>query len=344
MSQQMFCIKCGKEAIPGTVFCGDCISKGEQLASLPDMVAFELCPSCGKVKKGSSWMEVKDLREHILSELRKMVTVAPEASLTSFSASGLNSDENSSNVTLNLSLLTHGVRKDESLPVRVRVMGNTCPTCNRKSGHYFESTIQLRGEGRVRYEVIERVLSYARKLCDEYERSEKSFFVSSIKQTRGGVDIELSSNTIGAAVAKKVAQRFGADVVPTRKLFGRRNGKEVYRTTFLVRVAMFNPGDYVEHRGEYFRVSKSSETIVLNPLRGGMQLRIRPSDSTTLRLMGGKELEDWAEVISEESDCLLVRNPRTMETVRMPLISGYHRGSRIRVAHIGEEMVEIGRR
>ena len=272
----MFCIKCGKEAVPGTVFCGECISKGEQLASIPDMVAFELCPSCGKVKKGSSWVEVKDLQAHMLSELRKKVALAPGASMNSFSVSGLNSEENSSNVTLNLSLLTHGVKKEESLPIRVRVLGNTCPTCNRRSGHYFESTIQLRAEGRVRYEVIERVLSYARKLCEEYERSEKSFFVSSIKQTRGGVDIELSSNTIGAAVAKKIAQRFGSDVVGTRKLFGRKNGKEVYRTTFLERVAMFNPGDYVEHRGEFFRVSKSSETIFLNPLKGGMHLRIRP--------------------------------------------------------------------
>ena len=72
-----------------------------------------------------------------------------------------------------------------------------------------------------------------------------------------------------------------------------------------------------------------------------MQLRISPSDSSSLRLIGGKELEDWAEVVSEESDCLLVRNPRTMETVRMPLSTGYHRGSRIRVAHIGAELVEI---
>lgn len=344
MSQQMFCIKCGKEAIPGTVFCGECISKGELLASIPDMVAFEICPSCGKVKKGNSWVEAKELHAHMLSEMRRKVVLAPEASMSSFTASGLNAEENSSNVTLNISLLTHGVRKEESHPVRVRVLGNTCPTCNRRSGHYFESTIQLRAEGRVRYEVIERVLSYARKLCDEYERSEKGFFVSSIKETRGGVDIALSSSTIGAAVAKKIAQRFGADVVATRKLFGRRNGKEIYRTTFLVRVAMFNPGDYVEHRGEVFRVSRSSDTLLLNSLKGDTQLRIRASDSSALRLIGGKELEDWAEVISEESDCLLVRNPRTMESVRMPLSSDYHRGSRMRIAFIGDKMVEIGRR
>lgn len=340
MAQQMFCIKCGKEAVHGTVFCEDCISRGEQLASAPGVVTFEICPSCGKVKNGSSWREVADLAKHMASELRRSVRLSGDASLKSFEVENLDPGENSSNVVLALSLLTHGVRKEERIGVRVRIEGNTCPTCNRRSGHYFESTIQLRSMGETRENVIGRVLSYATKLCEEYERTEEGFFVSGIKDTKGGVDITLSSNTVGAALAKKVAQKFGADVVPTRKLYGRKNGKEVYRTTFLVRVAMFSPGDYVEYRNGFYLVARATDMIELLPLKGGAPVRIRPTESSSLRFLGGSELEEWVEVVSDEYGHVLVKDPRTLEEVSVLCIHDHPRGSRMKVVRLGDELVE----
>ncbi len=340
MAQQMFCIKCGKEAVSGTVFCEDCISKGEQLASAPGVVTFEICPSCGKVKGGSSWREQGDLGKYMASELRKSVRLSGDASLKSLEIENLDPSENSSNVILALSLVTHGITKEERIAVRVRVEGNTCPTCNRRSGHYFESTIQLRSMGKTREEVIGRVLSYATKLCEEYERTEKGFFVSGIKGTKGGVDITLSSNTVGAALAKKVAKKFGAEVVPTRKLFGRKNGKEVYRTTFLVRVAMFSSGDYVEYRNSQYLVTGATDVIELLPLKGGAPVRIKPSESSSLKFLGGRELEEWVEVVSDEHGQVLVRDPSTLEEVNVLCMHDHPRGSRMKVVRLGDQLVE----
>lgn len=335
----MFCIRCGREAVPGTVFCSDCISSGETLSSMPGSLTFEICPSCGKMKRGSSWAEVRDPDRVMKGEIRKAVTLGGGAILMTLETDGLNPSENSSNVRVSLTLSTHGVRKEEEHTLVVRVEGNTCPTCNRRSGQYFESTIQLRASGSVREEVMDRVLAYASRLCADYEKSEKGFFVSGIRQTRGGVDIALSSNMIGASIAKKIAQRFGSSVLPTRKLYGRRNGKEVYRTTFLIRLAMFKPGDYVQYRGSYHSVTGTGEFIALSPLGGGEELRVRPSDSTSVRLVGGRELEDWAEVVELRGERMAVRNERTMEVREMPLQAGADRGSRIRVVTLNDELL-----
>ncbi len=344
MGRQMFCIKCGREAVPGTVFCSECMSRGEPLASAPGVITFEICPSCGRMKRGSSWVKVEDTDALMRTEIRKSVVLAAGATISSIEIKGLNSGENSSNAEIALTLSTHGVSKKELLPVRVRVEGNTCPTCNRKSGHYFESTIQLRSRGETRKEVIERALSYATGVCSEYERTEKGFFVSGVKETRGGADIALSSSTVGAAVAKKIAQRFGADVVPTRKLYGRKNGKEIYRTTFLVRIAMFNPGDYVRYRGGFFRVQKALESITLSPLPSGRPVTVSSGESDALELIGGKELEDWVEVVSEDRDGAIVIDPRSMESETVRTAGGHPRGSRLRIVHLGSELYETAQR
>lgn len=343
MTERMFCIRCGRDAVEGTVFCADCLSSGAPLASAPDLIAFQLCPSCGKVKRGGSWVLPGDFGAHIRSEIRRAVTVSGDASLAGFEISGLHPEENSSDAVLTLSVLTHGVHKEEQLRMRVRVESSTCPTCSRRSGHYFESTIQIRSLGAERAEVIDRVLSYVLKLCEGYEKTEKGFFVSSVKKTKGGVDVALSSNTVGAAVAKKAANAFGSELVSTRKLFGRKNGKEIYRTTFLVRAAMFNPGDYVELEGSYYRVSKSASIIVLAPVSGGETVRMTPSQSEKLRYMGGRELEDWAEVISEDEGSVKVIDPRTLDEVTVRTSVSVPRGSRIRVIHADEGLVEVTR-
>lgn len=341
MAQHMFCIKCGKEAIAGTVFCADCTSRGEPLASAPDVVTFEICPSCGKVKHGGSWLAVNELERHMVSEIRAAVSVSGGASLASFGISGLHVEENSSNAVLSLTLVTHGVRKEETLPLRVRVLGNTCPTCSRRSGRYFESTIQLRARGVVRMEALAPVLSFSRRVCEGYERSEEGFFVSEIRETRGGYDLLLSSNSVGAAIAKKIAQKFGAEVVSTRKLYGRRNGREVYRTTFLIRVAMFRAGDYVEHVGEYCRVVSAAETIVIEQLRGRKRIRVAPAESDGLRLLGGKELEGWAEVVSFADGVLAAKDSGTLDTLTVMNAGEHQVGSRIRVVRLGDSLYEI---
>ena len=337
----MFCIKCGKSALSGMVFCAECYSKEEAFVTLPDVASFEICPSCGRIKKGAHWLREGTI-PHISTELRRTARLPSGAFLRAFEVIGLNPEEHYSNVTVAMTVSRNGVEKAERKQMRIMIKGNTCPTCNRKSGHYFESTIQVRAVGRERADVILGVVEFIRKLCEEFEQKESDFFISSIKRTKGGADISLSSSTIGASVARTAAQRFGTDVRTTRKLYGQKDGRDVYRTTHLVRIPMLLRGDYVEYGGEYFRVRDTTDYIVLDPLGRGKQFTLDRKRAGNARYLGGIELEQEARVISRSAEYIVVKDPETMEEVKIPVFGGSDgAGSTVLVVRVGKLLFSV---
>ncbi len=337
----MFCIKCGKTALSGMVFCAECYSNEELFATLPDVFSFELCPSCGRIRKGAHWLR-ENIVSHVSAELRRTAKLPAGAFLRSFEINGFNPDEHSSKITVDLIISKNGIERADRKEMRVMIKGNTCPTCNRRSGHYFESIIQVRAVGRERPEVILTVVEFIRKLGEELEQKESDFFISAIKRTKGGVDISLSSSPIGASIARTAAQHFGADVRTTRKLYGQKDGRDVYRTTHLIRVPMLQRGDYVEYGGEYFRVRGTSDDIILDALWPGKQVRIDKEHIRNVRYFGGSELEHEAQILSDEAGYITIRDPETMDEVKLP--SGKarkHGGNKITVVRIGEILFSV---
>ena len=337
----MFCIKCGKTALSGLVFCAECYSREELFVTLPDVFSFDICPSCGRIKKGAHWMRV-NAAEHISSELGKTAVLPSGAFLRSFDVIGLNPAEHYSNVAVAMTISMNGVEKSESKQMRVMVKGNTCPTCSRRSGHYFECTIQVRAVGRERTEVILGVVEFIRKMCEEVEQKEPDFFVSSIKRTKGGVDVSLSSSAIGASIARTSAQRFGTDVRTTRKLYGQKDGREVYRTTHLLRIPMLLRGDYVEYGGAYFRVHEMSDYIVLDALERSKRMKLDRRHEGGVRYLGGAELELEVQVVSKNSEYAVVKDPETDDDVKIPLSGADSTGTDTMLAvRIGKSLFRV---
>lgn len=105
---------------------------------------------------------------------------------------------------------------------KVNVVKNICPDCVRKSGGYFEAIIQLRGKaGKVRrYErLFKKMLA-------------KKTFVTKEEELREGLDLYIGSSR---AVVEMLAE-LGVRAKMSRKLAGQKEGRRLYRTTFLVRV------------------------------------------------------------------------------------------------------------
>jgi nonsense-mediated mRNA decay protein 3 len=314
----MFCIKCGKEAVKGTVFCRECYSQGEPLASVPASATFDICPSCGRVKKGAHWIYTPDLGEYVRSDIRKNIVLPRGTRIASYSVTGFRNDRSSSRLRITITAERDGMMKDEETETAVHLRRNTCPTCNRKSGHYFESTIQIRALGSERKEVLAGAADYVRKLGAELELREPDFFISSVKATRGGFDINLSSSSAGYAIARSTAQRYGTGVSRTRTLYGQKDGRNVFRTTYLIRIPMFRARDYVEFEDGFYRVTDTTGRVVLESLEDGRHLTIQPAELEKLRFVGGREIESTATIISSGNGTVTVveRNFAEEESIR----------------------------
>jgi len=267
MKRHMFCIRCGREAVEGGVLCAECISIRRPSSSLPPVMHFHICPSCGRIREGKDWLSAEEMRQSMIREIRKSIQLEGGVVLRELEVGEL-PVEGAEDIEVSISVLDGGTIRHETLFSRVSIDGDMCPSCSRRSGHYYESTIQLRTEGRAREGLLEEAAQFLKELCELYEKERPDFFISALRRTQGGFDFQLSSSTAAFSIAREAAQHLGCSIVSTRKLYGRRGGKEVYRTTYLLRIMPYRKGDSVEYNGRHFKVEKT-RPLTLVPLNGG---------------------------------------------------------------------------
>jgi NMD protein affecting ribosome stability and mRNA decay len=107
--------------------------------------------------------------------------------------------------------------------ITLKMMHKICQECYRKSSGYYEAIIQLRGSK----EKIERTLQKVTKYL-----TERGAFIAKLEEVDTGVDIYVSD--------KLLAKGFFSysKLVPKASytLYSIRNGKEIYRHTYLLRL------------------------------------------------------------------------------------------------------------
>lgn len=318
----------------GQVFCADCIRSAAGVAHLPPGIELHICRSCGRIKEGGQWVE-EDYRE-AAERLVRDRTELEKGRIKELRL--LDTVEHDADVVVTLLLDISGVEKEEQGSVRIRVDGSSCPSCSRRSGHYFEATLQIRGMQKPREEVLAEAVRMAEELCSRPNEGE---FITSVKSVRGGVDIELSSHALALSVAREIAAHFGTKVLTTRSLYGRKQGREVYRTTHLLRIPMFLPGDYVSYRGRYFSILETGDRIKLKPLEGGATVTVQPVESSMLHYMGGRELEEWMDILSSEGGEVIVQDGTVTRRVNAASSRMHERGAKIRVVKLGSSLFEL---
>src|SRR5207247_664849 len=95
---------------------------------------------------------------------------------------------------------------------------------------------------------------------------------------QGGLDFYVSTNALAKGLARDLAGAFGGTVTASPKLFGQRQGREVYRVTALVRLPAFQKGDVVRHKGAIAEVTSVRPFVVLRDLATGESRRFKPKD------------------------------------------------------------------
>lgn len=206
------CPKCGTNSTERKFagsFCEECAA-GKTSIETPAKLEFKECKKCGRVWL-REWTQktTKALEEYIVSKCRGEHTNA-HAKITS---------ENAEIVFI--------VKKDDSIlettrNIPLKFEQIMCLDCSRESGGYFEAIIQIRGSK----ENAER----ARKKIER--QLARTTFISKTKENKSGYDVYVgNSKATGAALAS-------LELSPTKayKLFGVKEGKKIYRTTYCVRV------------------------------------------------------------------------------------------------------------
>jgi nonsense-mediated mRNA decay protein 3 len=204
----IICPKCGRDnsSIPFVgAFCTDCYPI-RVLA--PAKIEVRVCKSCGMMFLKGEWMPSSPAKiaAYVASKCKGDFTDVmydTERQVATF-------------------LIVKGDNKMEAERfVKLDRIVTTCPRCSRVSGGYYEAIIQLRGNAK---QVESRAAAMMKKLA-------KVTFISKTEEKDNGVDIYVGDSK---AVVGLMAE-LGMRALITKKLVGRDEGKQLYRTTFLVR-------------------------------------------------------------------------------------------------------------
>jgi len=216
----------------------------------PDRIEVRVCSQCGAVHRGNRWVDVgaRDYTDVAVEETTEALGVHVDARDVQWAVDPEQVDQN----TIRMHCLFAGVVRDtpveEEVTVPVYVARETCTRCGRIAGDYYASVVQVRATDR---QPTDRELDRAREIAEGYvadreAEGDREAFVTEISHSDEGLDVKLSTNKLGQAVARRVVRELGGAVSESETLVTEdEDGDEVYRVTFLARLPPFTPGDVI---------------------------------------------------------------------------------------------------
>ena len=301
------CPICGKP-VESLDICPECYAERRNVFEIDDIIELTRCPRCGFFKISGRWRDVS-FEDALLEVVISKIRVIPEFDVERISVTPLTRGEvGKYSITLNGRM--DDVELDVEKVVDVRVLSEVCWKCSREAGGYYEAIVQIRADNRkVSDEEIETVMEIIERILNK-ERENKKAFVSKIVERKEGIDFYFGDRNIGRKVSRTVIEELGGRIIESKKIHTRKDGRDVYRFTYAVRLPEYRKGDVVEEDGKI---------CVVTSQRLGKAVSI---DGESIRLRNPKLIarrEEIVETVVVGCDDFVVEilHPRTHEVVQV---------------------------
>jgi len=331
----MLCVECGKREAKYDNLCEECFLKKVKFTHLPRHMEITQCPHCGAVKFRGEWKRL-DRKEMFHELVMRNLTVLHE-----YDAIDVDIKEREERGVIHLDVKFHIRFKDlkiiEEHFCEVTINYESCTRCNRYFGNYFEAILQLRG---MREGEREKVREFAYSRIEYYAEKNENLFVTKEEEKKEGVDLYLSDKREAKKVARDICDRYGASLKESPQLAGRKDGHDVYRVTYAVRLPDYRSGDVVQIDNIFYLVEKVSRSMLfLLSLKDGRRKHVDTKRHKIERIIPQNELEE-AMVIYSHSDYLqLMDKDYNILEVKSPF--KHPNGSKIKIARINGEVLVL---
>jgi len=323
--------------------CKDCFLQSINFASIPLVVHTIVCPMCGAFKKSGSWVESNDEIEEIINNtINKELKILPgsEDILVSIEFTDTNPSIYLAHIKVTGNI--KGVKAHAELDSEIRVVKETCDACSRLSGGYYESIIQIRAEGRFPDEdEVVKVLELVYEIVERQKlKGDRLSFISKEEKLHEGTDVYVGSNSTAKQICRIAGERFGSTFSESPTLSGKKDGKEIYRITYSLRLPRLKPGDIINVEGKTVLVRHSGKRTSGLYLDSGLEF----ADNTD-RLKNSKNVSSIKDaepvvLLSIENDTVQVMHPKTFRpvTLKKPAYLSVEGGEEIRAVIIGDDI------
>ncbi len=314
--QDRFCPKCGK-ITENEGLCGECQVTSTKWFTCDKRATSTHCPSCGAIKISCTWTDSTKERADIAPDLAKSaVHLHPDVKNAVIDVTVVDMTVNRSRGYLEISGELYDKPVHEKCMVELVWHKEQCDRCNRISGSYYEGVVQFRADGRLpsKYE-IQMALTIAQQTEDNLQSGgERLSYINDMTEIRDGVDIIIGSQHIGVLICKNIIAKMGGRYSTHPKLVGEKNGRQLFRITYALRIPRFQKQDVVLSRGRYAEVDRvESNHIRVMDLADGSFRAIKDDDVE--RTIGNARDALEAQVVFSDKDMIGILDPDTGRTV-----------------------------
>ncbi|MDG6220534.1 MAG: NMD3-related protein [Candidatus Thermoplasmatota archaeon] len=315
----MECFRCGMEEGEFEGLCGKCHLETHISMSIPAFLKLDLCPHCGAMRRGEHWLEISGPDEGVSRVVEESLDVTKGITSVDVELDINPETEYVYKVKVFASIYEKGMVARREGSTTVRVENHVCDVCSRRHGNYYESIVQLRlFSGKMGDEERERWEEEIAKMIENMSSSNRQVFLSKSVEVHGGLDFYLSTTDAGRILARELSKKAGASIKESGTMAGRKDGRDLYRITFSVRLPPAKIGDYILLDGEVYRVEKVNkdryEAVVL---KRGETAKIKRDADERIVVMGGEELVKEAVVVFESDDELQLLDPYNYTTIQL---------------------------
>ncbi len=236
-----FCVVCGRTGLPLVDgVCAGCFLDSHVLVrghGQPDVV---VCPTCGARKVGNHWERSGANPSLLTSEdLNPLLEVDPEVGIRRVRWTEVSRDAVQRSYQGEAEIRFRGQERTVPVELSVKLRAYTCPECARKAGRFYTAIIQVRGPS-------ERLRGPPKLLRERLEAAFEGMLPNTKAEWRKalswreelpeGFDYYVTDTLAARAIARFAKDRLGASLKESATLWGRRNGEDVYRVTFRLRL------------------------------------------------------------------------------------------------------------
>jgi nonsense-mediated mRNA decay protein 3 len=211
----------------------------------------------------------------------------------------------------------HPITYDSVLEVRLRF--ETCDVCSRLAGGYYEAIIQLRGDSRLLEEgEIAQYTEKIQNLLEQIrERGNRLAFIAKTVRLKEGVDFYLGSNKAARQICQKIVEAHAATFTQSPKLVGRRDGVDVHRVTYSLRLPRFKEGDVIRCEEEVFQVTGRGKLLHAVNLAKGISVVLDRQKVKHARKIAEMKDAKVAIVVSSDEATVQILDPDTYRTLTL---------------------------
>jgi len=261
----MMCVECGKESnIINNGLCLDCYIKSKRFAKGPDFLNIIKCSNCNSYKFKNKW-ETQSLSSIINRVILKNFKISDELKNSEIKFQFIDDiSQYKKQLKVKIIGFISNLKIIENQLIQINIKREICDTCSKKFGGYHEAIIQIRADNRnLTIKEMEGIYSFVQDYINIIQsKGNQNVFITDFEKKENGINFFISDNSAALSIIKKIQERYSGDIKRSSKNIGMKDGKQIYRMTYLLRLYPFTEGDILSNKEKIYYLKKISKNKI----------------------------------------------------------------------------------